>query len=144
MAAPAPVVAAPAAPTAQSGGLLGWLRNMFGTAPPAASAPAPAAAPAAAPPPREERGTGNGKRRGGRDEKRAERGQDKPAKGGNAIQDATGRQAQPDAGKGGGKPRTDGKQAPSQPKPDRVPQARQDGKPRPEPKPPQEARPAQA
>ena len=71
---PAPVAAAaPAAapvvtPAPQSGGLVGWLKNLFGVAPPPAPVAAPAPAPAAAGEDRKDARTGGreGERRGGR------------------------------------------------------------------------------
>ena len=71
VAEPAPQPAVPAfatpaqAPAAQSGGLLGWLRNMFGTTPAAPAAASKPTPPAAAPEAgtRSDRGN-NGKRRG--------------------------------------------------------------------------------
>jgi ribonuclease E len=76
VAAAAPAVAAPT-PAPQAGGLMGWLKNLFGMAPPPAPVAAPAPAPATASEDRKDgRASRDGERRGGRGGRGGSRGGD--------------------------------------------------------------------
>ncbi|MDO5692173.1 MAG: Rne/Rng family ribonuclease [Pseudomonadota bacterium] len=72
--APAPVALAPAAAPA-SAGLIGWLKSLFGSAPPPAPVPAPAPTPTPATEKRESRGGRDSERRGGRGGRGGQRGE---------------------------------------------------------------------
>ncbi|HMT16212.1 MAG TPA: Rne/Rng family ribonuclease, partial [Ottowia sp.] len=78
VAAAAPAVAVPTpTPAPQAGGLMGWLKNLFGVAPPPAPVAAPAPAPATASEDRKDgRASRDGERRGGRGGRGGSRGSD--------------------------------------------------------------------
>ena len=78
VAAAAPAVAVPTpTPAPQAGGLMGWLKNLFGVAPPPAPVAAPVPAPATASEDRKDgRASRDGERRGGRGGRGGSRGSD--------------------------------------------------------------------